>query len=110
MKIKIDKELFQWEQNREVFVDFDEDEPQVPYVQFYNLKTQKSPLILLENNRAFIPNELLEEPFPITVLACTDTQVLTRREFRVLKRPKPDGFDDSSQQLAKLNTLLGGDI
>lgn len=110
MKIKIDKELFQWEQNREVFVDFDEDEPRVPYVQFYNSKTQKCPLVLLEDNRAFIPNELLEESLPITVLACTDTKVLARKEFRVLKRPKPDGFDDSSQQLIKLNTLLGGNI
>lgn len=41
MQIKIDKELFQWEQNREVFVDFDEDESRAPYVQFYNSKIKK---------------------------------------------------------------------
>lgn len=49
MTIKIDKELFQWEQNRENFVDFDEDPTQTPYVQFYNSKTQKCPLVLIES-------------------------------------------------------------
>lgn len=110
MTIKIDKELFQWEQNRENFVDFDEDPTQTPYVQFYNSKTQKCPLVPLENDKALIPNELLEQPLSITVLVCTDKRVLARREFRVLKRPKPEGIDDSSQQLIKLNALLGGDI
>lgn len=108
MQIKIGKELFQWEQNREVFVDFDENELQVFYIQFYNSKTQKCPLVLLEGKRALIPNELLEQSLPITVLVCTENEVLARREFRVLKRPKPDGFDDSSQQLIRLNSLLGG--
>ena len=110
MKIKIDKELFQWEQNREVFVDFDKDPIKPQYVQFYNLNTKTSPLVELYNNRAIIPEDLLQIPAPITVLACTDSQVLARQEFRVLKRPKPEGYDSSSKELLKLNTLLGGDI
>ena len=110
MKIKIDKELFQWEQNREVFVDFDKDEPQLLYIQFYNSKTQKSPLVPLEDHRAFIPDELLHQSLPITVLVCTETNVLARKEFRVLKRPKPEGFDLEQSALIKLNNLIGGDI
>ena len=41
MTIKIDKELFQWERGREVFVEFDEDEPIAPFAQFFNCKSYK---------------------------------------------------------------------
>lgn len=110
MKIKIDKELFQWERDREVFVDLDKEEPQTLYAQFYNSKTQKSPLFLLEDYKAFIPDELLYQSLPITVLICTETRVLARKEFRVLKRPKPEAFDLEQPTLTKLDNLIGGNI
>lgn len=41
MTIKIDKELFQWEQNREIFVDFDEDPTQTPICPILQLQNPK---------------------------------------------------------------------
>ena len=32
MLIRIDKELFQWEKNRYIYVDFDSNEPKITYV------------------------------------------------------------------------------
>jgi len=110
MTIKIDKELFQWEQNREVFVDFDKDETQTYYIQFFNPKTQQSPLTQITEGRALIPNELLQFCLPITALICTETQVLARKEFKVLKRPKPEGYDNTLKELLELNKILGGGI
>ena len=50
------------------------------------------------NNKAKIPNELLMESLPITVIACIgsldNAKAISRRSFRVLKRPKPESYYD----------------
>jgi hypothetical protein len=36
MKIEIDKELFQWEKNRQVSVTLEENDPEISFIRFYN--------------------------------------------------------------------------
>ena len=95
MKLWIEKELFQWETERYVYISQDSDLP-ITFIQFYNDKSQIGPEIPLENNKAKIPDYLLEESLPIMAVACVDskgkTQVVGRREFRVIKRAKPDNY------------------
>ena len=47
----------------------------------------------IEDNKARIPEALLEECLPIMVLVCSgnieDSHVLSRKEFKVIKRTKP---------------------
>ena len=110
MTIKIDKELFQWERGREVLVEFDDDKPIAPFAQFFNCKTAIAPYSPILNGRATIPDTLLEVACPIMVLICTEEKVLCRKEFKVLKRPKPEGYDELYSALLKLDLLIGGDI
>ena len=110
MTIKIDKELFQWERGREVFVEFDEDEPIAPYVQFFNCKTAIAPYSPILNGRSGLPDNLLEVAYPIMVLICSEEKVFYRKEFKVLKRPKPEGYEDIYGALLKLDLLIGGNI
>lgn len=110
MKIILHKELFQWEKDRSIFIELSENEKERPlYIQFYNHKTQCAPLFSLNSNQVLIPNILLQEPYPITALICTETEVLARKEFKVLKRPKPLDYSDDSKDLLELNKLIGGD-
>lgn len=106
MVLKITKELFQWEKGRYVLVENEENEPQISVVQFYNKKSKYGPEISVEDGKAEIPNYLLKESLPIVAVACTkdfgDTQVVTRREFKVLGRPKPEYYiddDDTSKDI-----------
>lgn len=96
MKIWVDKELFQWEKNRWVNVETSENESEITYVQFYNKKASYGPEIPLENNKAKIPDYLLKESLPIMAVACIgslgETQVIGRREFKVIKRVKPENY------------------
>lgn len=92
MKLWIEKELFQWETERYVNILQDSDSP-ITFIQFYNNKSKIGPEIPLENNKARIPDYLLEESLPIMAVACVGskekTQVVGRREFRVIRRAKP---------------------
>lgn len=106
MTLRIDKELFQWEKGRFVFVDIKEGEEPVTHVQFYNNKSKYGPEIPLVDGKALIPNYLLKENLPIMAVACTgifgETQVVGRREFKVLKRAKPEYYvedDDASKDI-----------
>lgn len=99
MKLKIDKELFQWEKNRKVEIVYEDDQEKKPTsIQFYNAKASYGPNVLIENNSAIIPNYLLAQNLPIIAAACLDSEdesiVLTRREFKVLKRVKPELYQD----------------
>lgn len=97
MKLKIEKELFQWEKNREVFVEGDTN-GSVTCLQFYNKKSRVSQTKEVVDGKALIPNSLLKENLPITVLACQsvqgETHVILRREFKVLYRVKPEEYID----------------
>lgn len=93
--ITIDKELFQWEKNRYVFIVNSE----ATFVQFYNKNSFEAKVVPISNNKAKIPNYLLSEGLPITAAVCTgessgDLKVITRREFKVLKKPRPEGYYD----------------
>ena len=92
MKIYIEKELFQWEKNRYVFIEGFESSSPI-FVQFYNGKMNKSIENPIKGNKVKIPDVLLEECIPIMALVCSgsieDSQVLSRREFKVIKRAKP---------------------
>lgn len=102
MKLWIEKELFQWETERYVNITQDSDLP-ITFIQFYNKKSKIGPEIPLENNKAKIPDYLLEESLPIMAVACVGskgkTQVIGRREFRVIKRAKPDDFVEDNKHV-----------
>ena len=101
MNLWIDKELFQWEKDRYVNISLSESDPQVTFIQFYNDRSSVSPEIPLENNRAEIPPVLLEECLPIMAVACIGrrgrTQVVGRRQFKVIKRAKPQEYIDTGK-------------
>lgn len=102
MKLWIEKELFQWETERYVNITQDSDLP-ITFIQFYNNKSKTGSEIPLEDNKAKIPDYLLEESLPIMAVACIGskgkTQVIGRREFRVIKRAKPDDFMEDDKHV-----------
>ena len=109
MNIKINGDLFQWEKNRIISVDFNRDKQNL-YAQIFNCKTDVCELIPILDNSILIPDKLLEQPYPITVIICTEDQVISRKEFRVLKRPKPSGYNMNQFNFIKIDNLIGGDI
>ena len=94
--LNIDKELFQWEKDRNIFVL--ENSPQITIVEFYNKNSQNSIRKYVSEGKVRIPNSLLKESFPITALACVEeneeAKVIFRKVFKVLARPKPQGYVD----------------
>lgn len=99
MKIFIDKELFQWERNRYVILEVKDDEAAPDFVQFYNARSTRGPEVPLIDGRAKIPDELLQSSLPITAVACRgkkgSAKVITRREFKVIKRVRPENYQDT---------------
>lgn len=98
--LSIDRELFQWEKERNVIVDSSK---QITYVQFYNDKTKEGPEVAVVNGVAKIPNYLLKESLPITALGyvktLTETKIVCRKTFRVLKRARPQSYVDDSFEI-----------
>ena len=113
MKLWIEKELFQWEKKRYVHIFLEDQDPEVTFIQFYNERSGTSPEIPLKDNKAEIPEYLLMESLPIMAVACTgekgETQVVGRRQFKVVKRVRPDSYfntddtDDIAADIAKLD-------
>lgn len=99
MKLWIDKELFQWERKRFVNISLENDEPEISVVQFYNGKNNSSLEISVQDNKAEIPDQLLADYLPIMAVACTgnsdERQVAGRREFKVIKRAKPEFYPET---------------
>lgn len=102
MKIYVDKELFQWEKNRSIFLELNDSDPEISFIQFYNKNSKVGPEIPVINNEAKIPDYLLEESHPIMAVACTgkigETLAVSRREFKVLKRARPEKYEDESDE------------
>lgn len=102
MIILIEKELFQWDKNRFVNVKLEEDDTVPTHLQFYNKKSREGKVISFEE-KVKIPNSLLKESLPITILACyrdeeeEEEKVLYRREFKVLARPRPENYVDDDE-------------
>ena len=104
MTIRIDKELFQWEKNRYVYVDSSTEEPVITYVQFDGGKERIGSEAELKDGKAKIPNYLLRNSLPITALACIGsleegTQVIARRTFKVIPRAKPDTYFNDEEDV-----------
>lgn len=100
MNIQIDKELFQWEKNR--YITFSSIEG-LNFFTFHNPKSRLSLESPPQDNKVKIPDELLKEALPITVEACSgklgEGQVIGRKTFKVLKRPKPENYVDENNQI-----------
>lgn len=109
MNIRIDRELFQWEKERKIIVELDQPKDNL-FVQFFNRKNNEAPLSPLEDGHAKIPNNLLEDSLPIMAIVCDEQKVYARKEFRVLKRPRPINYQDEADILLSINLLLGGKI
>ena len=94
--LSIDKELFQWEKGR--YVSIASEAAGADFVQFYNSKSKNAISVNVKNNTAKIPNELLEVNLPITALICIKNEegdeVVHRKTFKVLYRPKPETYID----------------
>lgn len=94
MKLWINKELFQWEVDRYVYLSVEDSDTEITFIQFYNDESKTGPEIPVEENKAKIPDYLLQKSLPIMAVACTgskgSTQVIDRREFKVIKRAKPE--------------------
>lgn len=115
MKIKVEKELFQWEKDRKIIIETSPEDPVITILEFYNSGSRVGEAEVLENNEAFIPNHLLKTTKPLMVLACTgeigNTQPIDRRQFRIIPRACPEGYDDSDTDIPPIpdwpvNTLI----
>lgn len=103
MKLWIDKELFQWEHDRYVNITYNQKDPQITFIQFYNNENKTGPMISVERNKAKIPDYLLEKSLPIMAVACIgskgSTQVIDRKQFKVVKRAKPEQFVEEGKHV-----------
>lgn len=101
--LKIERELFQWEKNRFVLTDQNE---QITHVQFYNDKTKEGPEIPVIDGAAMIPNYLLKDSLPIIALGYiktkNETKIVCRRTFRVLKRARPQSYIDDCFEIREI--------
>ena len=102
--IEVDRELFQWEKNRYVTVGPQELLDEVYCLQFYNKKsTVAQESFLSNNNKVKIPDKLLTQNIPITVIACSKegdgTQVLAYKTFKVLPRVKPESYRENDETI-----------
>jgi hypothetical protein len=97
--LSINKELFQWEKGRLVYVS--EEHPEVTTIEFYNKKSKQGTEVYVVDGKAQIPNFLLKEALPIVALACIEdenqTKPISRKVFKVLARPKPEFYVDDDE-------------
>ena len=117
MNLFVEKELFQWEKNRYVYLSLEENDPTITYMQFYNSKSTHGPEILLQSGKAKIPNYLLADGVPVMAIACTgtkgNTKPIMRKEFKVIKRARPDYYyednDDPGSDTPDVPDVPGDD-
>lgn len=102
--LKIDKELFQWESERYVYVS--NQASSITHIQFYNRENSFAPEVPVENGKAQIPDCLLKEALPIVALGCkqvsNSSQVMCRKTFKVLKRARPESYIDTSENFKEI--------
>lgn len=110
MNIVLDKELFQWEKNRYVYLTANPDEPKISYIQFYNKVSSSGPEIQVMDGRAKIPNYLLREFYPIMAVACTgshgNTKPIFRKELRVIRRARPEYYYEDEEGSGSENDII----
>ena len=102
--LKIDRELFQWEKERYVYLSGNTSS--ITHIQFYNRENGIAPEIPVESGKAQIPDCLLKEALPIVALGCKQvsggSQVVCRRTFKVLRRARPESYIDTSDNLKEV--------
>ena len=95
-------ELFQWEKDRYVYIEQSDQGERVYCVQFYNKKSQVAEEDCLIDGKVKIPNKLLTQNIPITVIACGEqgdgTRVLAQKSLRVLPRTRPMSYIDDDDE------------
>lgn len=105
VEITAGKQLFQWEKGRVVYIN---PPNQARYAQFYNTKSKVALESDVEGGCAGIPNELLTQNLPITVIVCSEdgdgTWVIGRKVFQVLARKKPETYIADDEEVI----LFGG--
>lgn len=116
MRIYVDKELFQWEKNRYIFIKTDSASEELPtFAQFYNKKMSKSLDSPVIDNKIKIPYQLLEYDIPVMVVVCAgsyeDAYAISRREFKIIRRAKPEnGSEDPDEpEIPDIPDVPGGD-
>lgn len=116
MRIYVDKELFQWEKNRYIFIKTDSASEELPtFAQFYNKKMSKSLDSPVIDNKIKIPYQLLEYDIPVMVVVCTgsyeEAHAISRREFKIIRRAKPgNGSEDPDDpEIPDIPDVPGGD-
>jgi len=77
---------------------------QVPnFFTFHNPKSKISLEVFPQGDKVRIPDILLKEALPITVEACIgkigEGKVISRRVFKVLKRPRPENYIDKEEEI-----------
>ena len=90
--------------DRYVFLELSKDEVLPNCIQFYNKKSSTGPEVAVSDGKAKIPDYLLMDCLPIMALACAgepgSTKVITRREFKVIKRVRPENYlEDPEDQI-----------
>ena len=110
--LKIDKELFQWERGRYVFVE--PHNPPIAAVEFYNQNSKTSKAMNVVDGQARFPDSLLCESLPITAVACTlddeGTKAIARKTFKVIAKPKPDFYPEGGETEPDFPNLPGFDV
>lgn len=95
MRLKNRKRYFtQWDKGQIIIVD---ECPEGTYVHFSNTKSEKAYVLQTDSNyEVLVPDILLQEPFPLTAwifrIENGTRYTETRREFQVIKRPKPEDY------------------
>lgn len=105
VEITTGKQLFQWEKERFIHID---PPTQARYAQFYNAKSKVALESDIEGGQALIPNELLMQNLPITVIICSEdgdgTWVIGRKILPILTRKKPETYIADDEEVI----LFGG--
>ena len=103
MKLWIEKELFQWESERYVYISLEDNEPEIDFIQFYNDSNKTGLMVPLKNKKAKIPDYLLKESLPIMAVACIgsegNAQVVGRKQFKIIKRAKPEKLIENDKHV-----------
>lgn len=112
MRLKNRKRYFtQWDKGQVVIVD---ECPEGTQIHFSNTKSEKAYVLETDANlEAQVPDVLLQEPYPITawIYRIEDGIYYTenRREFQVIKRPRPESYTYTDEERAYWETKVDND-
>lgn len=112
MRLKNRKRYFtQWDKGQVVIVD---ECPEGTQIHFSNTKSEKAYVLETDANlEAQVPDILLQEPYPITAWIYRIENGIyyteNRREFQVIKRPRPESYIYTDEERAYWETKVDND-